>query len=284
MGTTITIASAQTTLTITGDRPYEGCTYDRLDGWYGIENVDAPFSRRPNAVGSFAPRQTFQGERTVSIEGDYFGASRADALAMRERIDSLYGGGTEVLITVADDLRTTSRRAFVMAVTIPWTIHQEFPFTIDLRAADPRRYAAAVTASTGLAAAGTGMSYPVVYPVDYGVASVSNRLVITNPGNAETVSRYTVTGGDMPDGFDIVNVATGQRISYVGPVAAGSTITIDTATRSAFINGTGPGSRYLSSPQWWSVPPGASLELGFLSRGSVSGNPTLAVTTAPAYY
>lgn len=284
MGTTITIASPQVALTITGDGVYSGCTYDRLDGWYGIENVENRFTRRTNAVGAFAPRQTFQAERLISVEGDFFGRTRAEALAMRENLNSLYGGGFEAVMTVADDLRTTSRRVFVMGVNIPWTIHPEFPFTLDMRAPDPRRYAAASTLSTKLAAPGTGMSYPIIYPISYGTISVSNRIIVNNPGNAETVSRYVVSGGEMPDGFDIINVATGQRLSYVGPVLAGTTVTIDTATRSAFINDTGPGSRYLAAPQWWSIPPASSVELSFLSRGSVTGNPTLAVTTAPAYY
>lgn len=284
MGTTITLTAGSTVITITGDRPYEGCTYDRLDGWYGIDGVDLGFSRRPNAPGAFAPVKTFPDARTISIEGDYFGADRAAALRMREDLAALYNEGRPVVMTVADDLRTTSRIVYVDTVDFPWTIHPEFEYTIDVKAPDPRRYGDVVISSTGLAAPGTGLSWPIVWPVNWGTIGESGRANAANAGNAETISKYVVSNGEMPDGFDLVNVATGERLSYLGPVTVGTVVTLDTATRSALINGSGPGSRFLASPQWWSVPARSSAEIQFLARGPVTGSPRLDVYTAPAFY
>lgn len=284
MGTTITLQATGVTLVITGDRPYEGCTYNRLDGWYGVQGVDVPATARENAVGAFSPTQTYPGAKAISIEGDFFGADAAAALRMKEDLAALYNEGRPLTMTVADDLRTTSRQVLAASVDFPWTIHREFPYALDFVAPDPRRYGPEVAVGTGLAAAGTGLSYPLVYPLDYGTVAVNNRVNVSNSGNTETMSRYVVSGGDMPDGFEIVNVATGERLTYVGPVAAGNTVTIDTSTRTAFINATGQGSRYLSNPQWWTVPPRSTLELAFSSRGSISGSPQLDVYTAPAFY
>lgn len=284
MGTTITLTAGSTVVTITGDRPYEGCTYDKLDGWYGVGDVDLGLVKRPGAPGAFAPTQTFPDARVISIEGDYFGSSRADGLAMRETLGMLYNEGRPVVMTVADDLRTTSREVLIAAVEFPWTIHPEFEFTIDATAADPRRYGAEAVAGTTLAAPGTGLVWPVVWPVDWGTIGVNGRALILNPGNTETISRFVVSGGEMPDGFVIVNATTGARLTYLGPVAAGSTITLDTATRSAMINGSGPGSRFLASPEWWSIPARSSVEVQFLALGAVTGTPRLDVYTAPAYY
>lgn len=285
MGTTITFTADSLSLTITGDGVYVGCTYDRLDGWYDVE-ADLGLVDRPNAPGSFAPERTYPGSRPISVEGQYFGASRADALLMRETLAALYNEGRAVTMSVADDLRTTSREVLVSAIDFPWTIHQEFGFTIDATAADPRRYddGAGSSASTGLALPGTGLAWPVAWPVDWGTIGVSGKLTVSNPGNTETVSVYTVTGGEMLDGFVIVNVDTGERLTYVGPVAAGTTVELDTKTRTAFINGTGPGSRFLVSPQWWAVPPRSTREIQFLARGAVTGSPTLTVVTRPAYH
>lgn len=286
MGTTITLTADTISLVITGDQVYIGCTYDRLDGWYDVTSVDLGLSKRPNAPGAFAPEQTFPGEKPISIEGQYFGASRADALLMRETLAAIYNDGRPVMMTVADDLRTTSREVLVSSVDFPWTIHPEFEYTIDMTAADPRRYddGAESSQSTGLAAAGTGLAWPVSWPVDWGTIGVNGRVSVANPGNTETLSTYTVANGEMPDGFVIVNVDTGERLTYVGPVVAGTTIVLNTATRTAMINGTGPGSRFLASPQWWTIPARSSREIQFLARGPVTGSPTLTVDTRPAYH
>lgn len=284
MGTTITLTADAASLTITGDGVFSGCTYDKLEGWYGVDNVDLALVTRPNAPGAFAPVQTFPDARPISIEGDYFGSSRADGLAMRETLAALYNDGLPVRMTVADDLRTTTREVLVAAVTFPWTIHQEFEFAIDMTAADPRRYEAEVAVSTMLAAPGTGLVWPVVWPVNWGTIGVNGKVAVANPGNTETISRFVVGGGEMPDGFVIVNATTGERLTYLGPVTAGTTITLDTATRTALINGSGPGSRFLASPQWWSIPPRSSIDVQFLALGSTTGTPQLTIYTAPAYY
>lgn len=285
MGTTITLSTGTTTMVITGDGVFSGCTYDKFDGWYGIDNVDLGFVDRPNAPGSYAPVQTFPGDRVISIEGKFFGASRAAAIQMREDLSELYNDGKPVAVTVADDLRTTRRQVHVEAVTFPWTIHPEFEFSIDMSAADPRRYGETeVLTSTVLALPGTGLSWPIVWPVNWGTIGTDGRVTVSNPGNTPTLSRYVVSDGEMPDGFEIVNVETGERIPYLGPVVVGTVITIDSLTRTASINGSGQGSRYLSNPQFWTVPKKSSITLQFLARGPVTGSPRLDVYTAPAYY
>lgn len=284
MGTIITLTAGSTTVVITGDGVFSGCTYDKLEGWYGVDQVELGLVKRPGAAGAFAPSQTFPDARVISIEGDYFGSSRADGIAMRETLAALYNDGKPVRMTVADDLRTTYRDVLVAAVTFPWTIHPEFEFAIDVTAADPRRYGAEVTVGTTLAAPGTGLSWPMVWPADWGVVGVNGRVVVANGGNTVTLSRFVVSGGGMPDGFVIVNVTTGQRLTYVGPLVVGTTVTLDTATRTALINDSGPGSRFLASPEWWAVPPRSSVEIQFLARGAVTGSPRLNVYTSPAHY
>lgn len=284
MGTVITLTAGTLVVVVTGDGVFKGCTYDKLEGWYGLDGVDLALVTRPNAPGAFAPVQTFPDAKAISIEGQYFGASRADGLAMRERLAALYNDGRPVQMTVADDLRTTTREVLVAGVSLPWTIHQEFKFSIDMQAADPRRYEAEVSAGTGLAQPGTGLSWPIVWPLDFGVVGVNGRVDVSNPGNTETVSRFVVSGGEMPDGFVIVNVTTGERLTYVGPLVVGTTVTLDAKMRTALINGSGPGSRYLSSPEWWTVPARSSIEIQFLARGAVTGTPRLDVYTAPAHY
>lgn len=306
MGTTITLVADVVSVVITGDRPDLGPVYDKLDGWYGVDNVDTAFVRRPGAPGAFAPEQTFPGAATISIEGQSlgtpYGKTRREAMQLREDMTALYNEGRPITMIVDDDLRTTRREVAVAAVKLPWTIHPDFTYAIDLEAADPRRYGELAVVSTALASPGTGLELPfdevngrgLALPsnetpnpdlgIDFGTAGVDGRVVIVNDGNTETISTYTVSGGTMTGGFAIVNVASGERLTYLGDVASGTTVVIDSSTRTAFINGSTPASRWLSSPAWWSTPPRSTQEVAFLALGATSGAPRLDVATAPAFY
>lgn len=283
MPTVITLTTPSDEVVITGTGVYEGPTYDKLVGWYGVD-ADLRFEKRPSAPGSFAPVRSYANERAVSVEGQYFGSSVADALTMRERLLGLYADGEPVTMTVVDDLRSTSREVYIADVKMPWSARQEFRYTIDAVAADPRRYGQPGSDSTGLRAPGDGLAFPLTFALDFGAVGEDGRVTIVNGGNAATSSEFTVGGGEMLDGFVLANVETGQRITYIGPVAAGTTVVIDTALRTAFINGTSPGSRYLSAPQWWDVPAKATRSVQLLARGPVTGSPTLTAVTASAYY
>lgn len=160
MGTTITLTAPGATVVITGEGVYQGPTYDKLEGWYGVEADDSGFVARPDAPGEFEPDQVYAGGVTVSVEGQYFSpVGRADALAMRKRLSLLYNNGRPITMTVADDLETTTRRVTMLAVRFPWTIHQEFAYTLDMRSADPRRYGSTNVVETGLAQPSTGLDF-----------------------------------------------------------------------------------------------------------------------------
>jgi len=283
MGTVITFTTSRDTVVITGDDPNAGPTYDVLDQWYSVQ-ADLRYAKRPGAPGAFAPERSFPNDLLVSVEGQFFAETTADALAMRERLSGLYDDGLEVTMTVADDLRTTTRAVHVEAVAFPWTARREIRFTVDARAADPRRYGDTQSDETALAVPGGGLIFPLVFPLDFGVATVDGRVDTVNAGTTATSTRFVVSGGGMPDGFILANVSTGQRVTYVGPVASSNSIVLDFEARVAFINGTAPGSRFLSSPEWWQVPAGSTLQVQFLARGETTGTPTLSAATASAYY
>lgn len=305
MSTIIALVADIVTIVITGDQPEIGLTYNTLTGWTGTPKVDMGFQKRPQAPGAWAPAQTHPDEAIISIEGSNigtaYGMSRADALLLREDLVALYNEGRPITMIVADDLRTTTREVMVEAITLPWSIHPDFDYSIDVRAEDPRRYGPPVTTVTTLEAAGTGLQLPynegtgvgLLLPsdespapdlgLDLGTTGVNGRITITNDGNTATVTEYTVSGGGMLDGFVIVNVTTGERLTYLGAVLAGTSIVLDGESQMAFINGTTPAGRWLSSPQWWDIPARSTIEVAFLALGPVTGNPTLTAVTPSAF-
>ncbi len=129
-----------------------------------------------------------------------------------------------------------------------------------------------------------GLDYQAAGGLSYGILVSNGRVTVSNPGTAATVSTYVISGGGMIGGFALVNVATGEQLIYMGDVAANTTVTLDTRTQTAFINGTGPGGRFLSNPAWWNVPKGASLDVQFVALGATTGTPRVDITTTPAYY
>lgn len=302
--TTITLVAGIVSVVITGDRPDLGPTFEKFDNWYGVDGIDTAMTKRPGAPGAFAPEQTFPDELVISIEGKVlgtpFGRTAVEGMQQREDLTALYNDGRPILAIVEDELRTTQREVMVASVKLPWSAHPDFNYSIDLTAADPRRYGDVVIVDTGLAVPGTGLVLPgdeaqglgLMLPsdeaqglgLDFGEVSINGTVTVTNDGNTETISTYTVSGGTMADGFVVVNVVTGERLTYIGAVDEGATVTLDSGTRAAFINGTTPGGRWLSSPEWWSIPPRSSVDVGFLALGTVTGSPRLYVATRPAFY
>lgn len=285
MGTTITLSAPSFgSIVITGDGVHDGLVYDKLIGWQDIDGVDLGFQKRPNAPGSFGPNRTYPDGKVISIEGQMFANSRTEALQARENLTAAYNDGEPITMTVTDDLRATSRQIAVKSIKFPWTIHQQFKYTFDAEAADPKRYGATARVGTTLAVPGGGLPFPLVYPLDFGALPVDGRVLVTNSGNTETVSIYTVSGGQMLDGFALVNVDTGERLTYLGPVTSGTTIVLDTASMTAFINGTAPAGRFLPSPEWWTVPAKGVRTIQFIALGPVTGTPRVDIDTAPAFY
>jgi hypothetical protein len=127
---------------------------------------------------------------------------------------------------------------------------------------------------------------PLDFPLDFGDIPSSGRVTIVNDGNAGAVTTLKVRDdtGQMVDGFTIVNVDTGETLTYVGTVTQGTVVTLDPTTRQAYVNDVNPVGRFLPSPEWWETPPMSTTTLQFLANGVVTGTPILRAETAAANY
>lgn len=296
--TTVLLTSPYDAFTITGTGVESGPTYDRLTDWERVGGVVLDKDKRPMRHGDYRPERSTLAGLVFSIEGQLFAQSVQDAALWRERLLALYADGAAIVVAVTNDLGTTSREAFVQEVSVPWTARPFLKYTIDLYAPDPRRYGPPVAVSTGVAKPGSGLQLPYdaatgvglrlpnpdLGGLDFGTIPVDGRVAIANAGWAATEATYTVSGGAISGGFEVVNVGTGQRLVYSGEVADGATYTLDSDAETAFINGTAPAGRFVTLSEWWSLPPRSSTVLQFLPRGAVTGSPTLTVTARAASY
>jgi hypothetical protein len=355
MATTIVLSNGQLELLMTERGLWDGFVFDELKSWGDLPGIDTRMEKRPRQPGAFGPGSTDPDSLVVSIKGQYFAQTEAEAIYARESLTAMYNDGEPITMTVTDAVRTTSRDVYVAAIKFPQ--HRDrshVVFTFDGEAADPKRYGTDVTVSTGLAVAGSGSRWtggntvavtyaltenpagsglyqtghlvespagsglyvaalqpdqfnPGLYltsgtyqdttgvapgfdwkaggpGMTWGTRPIDGRLRTVNDGNTATVTTFTVQGGEMLDGFEIVNVNTGERLVYAGPVTAGTTVTLDAETRNAYINDSAPAGRYLVDPEWWEVPAYSARTVQFVARGPVTGAPTLVAVTASALY
>jgi hypothetical protein len=162
-----------------------------------------------------------------------------------------------------------------------------FTFSVDMLAVDPDRYASEPpgleTVSTGLPASGTGIAWPITYKLNWGAASQTGRVTVHNLGTAPTYTVMQVTGG-LAGGFILTNITTGDALQLNRAVPLGSTVLLNPRTGRVTIDGPDNDiSGFLTSRQWWSLPPESSQDIQFTAIGAPTGTPTLTCTTPSAY-
>lgn len=150
-------------------------------------------------------------------------------------------------------------------------------------APDPRMYGLSSTLRTTLRTGGTGLSYPLAYPLDYGTTGAGGQVSFTNSGTTATEPVFTISGA-LSQGFQITWVETGQHLTYSFPV--GSDLVIDCGAGTASTQGQDR-TVYLTSRDWFSVPSGATATFQIAALGGETGTTNPAVTftalVAPAY-
>ena len=150
-------------------------------------------------------------------------------------------------------------------------------------APDARQYGPAVLLPAGLRSGGTGVSFPLVFPLSFGVPPSGGRVTFTNTGSAPTEPVITVTG-PLLSGFEITYLETGRRLRYTATV--GTDLVLDCAQGTCTTQGQ-ERAPFLTVREWFSVPAGASATFSLATLGgeSAATTPTAGMTVAiaPAY-
>lgn len=264
----------------------------------GFSDIDGWNKRAPMRVdrlvrsghGEFAQPGKLAG-RVVTITGWCVADVRAEVATWLDDLAATLGdGGFGELVVTDDDLG--QRWATVQMLDdyeADWKGRDYARFQIALLAPDSFRYGLASTATTGFATSpeGAGLVFPLFAPdgvLDFGpVPESDGTATITNEGNAPAFPVFTVEGPTPVGGFRIVDLATGQRITFLGDVPAGSTLVMDASDGSVVING-GP-SRLGETivTRWPSIAPGGSATYVFAPESSTSAA-TLTVSVYSTYY
>lgn len=232
-------------LTLNLDDPGEGGVlwlFDEVDGWHDGAAVEVDSQARSISHGQF-PLAGRRGGRTITVSGNVLAPDRAQAGDAADQLAAVLAGG-EFGRFDFHDVDQGWRWTNVQLAAIPdvaWVTEKHIRFQLQFLAPDAYRYGQTSSASVGFSAAsGSGMVFPLFNPagfLSFGAPPASGVVTVQNPGTAAASPVFAVAGPTPVGGFAIVDLAAGKRISFLGSVPAGSTLTLDASDGSVLLDG-----------------------------------------------
>ena len=260
-------------------------------GWFDGPPVKGGKTDRMQGHGSFAERK-FRDGRPITVSGSVHAPSRALASSAQMVLTALLAEGTFDAFTVNDeDQGVLSAQVQIEGQPlVDWYTPLDIDYQLTFYAPDPLRYGAPVSATTGFPVLAGGLEYDLFTDgtedtgyLEYGEASETGRLLLTNPGNADVWPQFEVTGPLPEQGLEVVRVGTGERLRFVGGVSTGSRLVLDSATGDVMIDGYADRSGLLTIRDWSPVAPGGSAEFEFIPLGAFS-TAQLTATVSPGFW
>lgn len=259
-----------------------------ISGWWDGPGVRRATTARPLAHGNF-PAPGYRSGRGIGLSLGLVATSRADLEAKRALVLSMLADGGDGTLTVSTE-EGESLSATVGLGSGPLTREVStlgMVAQVELYAPDPLRYAAPVSVSTGFPVLAGGLEYDLYTDgagtdlgyLDFGAASETGRIVVTNTGTAPAPITFQVEGAVAAQGFEVVQVDGPGYLRFTGPNSATSVLVLDGATGNVLVDGDSDRGGLLTGRAWPVVPaathvagvlvPGA-IELAFINLGASS--------------
>lgn len=237
---------------------------DGIKGWNGGD-FRREAAARKNAHGSYRKRG-WRDARVVSIEGEWWTDTRAQAAEIVDRFGLLMGDGNSGSLSINDPDQgfRWARHVYLQSTECDWDTELGGTFALDIECSDPRKYAELpTTATTGIQRSLSGLVFPLFVPdgagpanvLDFGPAMGSSGLAaVTNRGTAPTSVLFRVNGGGNPNGFVITEQETGRRLVYDYELPASQELTLNSADGTVWLMGYAPRESGLSVDEWMEIP------------------------------
>jgi hypothetical protein len=146
---------------------------------------------------------------------------------------------------------------FLLPIDRPYMVAGLGNAEVEWWATDPHIYDADLTTlATSMASiGGTGRTYPRSYPLSYAGPVTGGLVTATNEGEVATTWQAVIAG--PVDNPRVENVTTGQTVGFVGSLAAGQTLEIDSDSRDVLLDGTASRYSWLTgASRWFDIEPG----------------------------
>lgn len=231
-----------------------------IEGWHDGASVFVEQEQRIGH-GQFA-QPGRRGGKTLTIKGELRAPDRNLIAAAIDQIEALLADGQFGVFEFID--RTQGSRWTMVqllgAPTIDWSGGPVAFYQLQLLGPGPYKFGETGTASTGFATVpeGVGLVFPL-FPsgaLDFGAIGDVGQASVANVGTAAASLKFTISGPAPSGGFIITDTTTGKRIQYLGTLPAGSSLVINGANGSVFIDGTADRLGDTVVDEWPTIPPG----------------------------
>ncbi|MFJ5176723.1 hypothetical protein ACIP68_23160 [Streptomyces griseoviridis] len=227
------------------------------DGWAGPD-VRMEVSQREADHGAWSA-PAYLAERVITLAGKAFCPSQDVADDAFERLLAA-ASLTDTLLTVQETIPkqvTVRRSGKPLLKRLTATVLE---FSLQLTAADPRRYAVTEqVGTTPLPSSTGGLTPPLTPPLVSDAVTVAGQINASNEGSIDTRPVFTIAGPavspqiltQMPDG-------SVRFLNYGDTLYDGDVLVIDTDAKTCVLNGNVSRRRFLSTPTGWPVIPARS--------------------------
>lgn len=213
-----------------------------LTGWDDLPPIDSSNTIRPASHGAW-PGKKLAGQRILTWTGR-FASEKEDWIDDLEELKAAFGipvAEEEYEIVVRSRTDTKLVYGTVSARALPLDYSYSYygaSLTLQFECSDPRKYSLANTSIFISMPSDTddGLDYPLVYPLDYGVDTISSNANVLNLGDAPSPAIITFRGACTNP--TIINSTTGKSLSFDIVLTEDDELIINTRDGTVLLNGT----------------------------------------------
>lgn len=260
-----------------------------LVGWDDLPGLDTADVPRPAAPGEYAGTIYPQARivtMTLSVHGDGPGHA-ANIAALRAATTASLAGETGFAVRLAGQMLSASVRCIQRSIPTGrnYAAGATIKAALQLKATDPRRYGALVTATVAPPSISGGITWPITWPITWagGGAGSTGVVNVANSGDYNTPPVITIRGPLTTPA--VYRQDTGEVLELNTTMAAGDVAVIDVGADTLTMNGS-PAKTLLtdrSAPVSSFLMPGPATT-GLALRAAVTDPAaSMAVAYSPAY-
>lgn len=250
-----------------------------LDGW-GAPQSTVTVTQKANGDGGFASPAFLQ-PRVFTATVAVVAPTRPQLVAAIDRATGAAGLNSQP-VTISNGGAVRYALAQRQGeITVKETSDVSVELTFQFVAADPRKFAAALTTSTNLPSSSGGLTVPFTVPFTITSSVVTGQCSLTNPGNATGPVVLRIDG--PVTGPTITHVGSGAQLVFAASytLTAGNWLTIDMDAHTVLENDQADRSTFVTSRGWSGFEPAGNTWTFAASSYSVSS--LLTVTATPAW-
>jgi hypothetical protein len=266
---------------LSGEDTTTGVTHvmESFEGW-GSPAARLSMAAKPRSHGAWVG-DSYLEARSISASGVIIAET---ATAARTAMDALIAACSLRDTTLSVNESGTTRSLTVRrsgAVLSEWLSPREVRWSIQMLAADPRKFGTTVSGSTLLGSTSGGLSWPVTFPIAFNSTVVSGQVHLVNEGNITGPLTLRIDG--PVTGPYVTHVTSGITLTFATSVVlgAGEWLEVDLERRQVLANGQSSRNGYITSRGWFGFEPGDNtFTFGATSYDAAS---SLTVTGRPSW-